>query len=360
MLPHIAVLSKLAKTQSLEILYVGSKGGPEQGIMEAWGRQLGGQNSQADCPMKFRFVSIPVGKLRRYFDLHNFIDPFKVVMGFFKSLWLVARFKPDVLFSKGGYVSAPVTLAAWVLRVPIVLHDSDAKPSLTTRLCGRFAKQICLGYKEALVHLSPALQKKCVVTGIPLRREIFEGKKKEGYKMTGFTSKKPVVLVMGGSLGSEKINHVVEEAMPELLKMAQIVHLTGVMVSNGVTLSLSKGDRDNAMVRPFDGLTAGSAHNDASYKPFSSLPNEKMPHLYAIADVVVTRAGANSLAELTALRKKMIVIPLGSAASHGDQLANAAVLKKGDTPNAVVIEEERLTAKRLVDTLKLLLTKGKS
>lgn len=327
MLPHIAVLSALAKHHSLEILYVGSARGPERGIVQTWAKKLHADRSSVN----FHFVSIPVGKWRRYFDVRNFIDPFNVMAGFLKSLVIVARFKPDVIFSKGGYVSVPVTLAGWVLRVPIVLHDSDAKPSLTTRLCSRFAKQICLGYKEALDQLPSSLRRKCVITGIPLRREIFEGKKAEGYKMIGFTTKKPVVLVMGGSMGSERINRVVEEALPELVKITQVVHIVGPSYS---------------VIRP--------SHN---YKSFPSILNEKLPHLYAIADVVVTRAGANSLAELTALNKKMVVIPLGSAASHGDQLANAKVCKR--KMNVSVLQESTLNGQQLVDTLKPLLTKGK-
>ncbi len=154
-----------------------------------------------------------------------------------------------------------------------------------------------------------------------------EGKKSEGYAMTGFTSQKPVVLVMGGSLGSERINTVVEEALPELLKMAQVVHLTG---------------------RP-----GAERRVPSSYKIFPSLPHEKLPHLYAIADVVVTRAGANSLAELSALGKKMVVIPLGSAASHGDQLANAEVLER--EKGAIVIQESELTPRSLLEATNYIL-----
>lgn len=306
---------KIKSNKTFEILYIGSSNGLEREIVSKWG---------------WPYVSIPVGKFRRYFDLRNFLDPFKVVAGFLKSLWVVGTFRPDVIFSKGGYVSLPVMAAGWCLRVPIVLHDSDARPSLTTKLAARWVKTLCLGYAEAARHLSHSVQKKIVVTGVPIREEILKGDRKRGFAFTGLKPGKPVVLVMGGSLGAQRINEAVWNALPRLLKEFQVVHLTG------------KGKLAMAPTFHLKGYFA------VEYVA------EELPHLYAMADVVVSRAGASAIAEIETLRKPCVLIPIGSEVSHGDQLINAEILQARG--RCEVIPDEELSMERLVKTIHRKLT----
>lgn len=301
----------------LELLYVGSHDGPERELVEKWG---------------WNYVAIPVGKWRRYWDWKNVTDPFKVAAGVMKSLWIVKRFRPDVIFSKGGFVSVPVIVAGWLCRVPIVIHDSDAIPGLTTRLAARFARTICLGYAEAAKRFPAHVQHKIVVTGIPVRAEILKGDREKGLALTGFNSSKPVVLVMGGSLGAVRLNQAVEGALPELLKTVQVIHLTG------------KGKR--LKKKPLKG-----------YKPFDYVHDE-LGHLYALSDLIVSRAGANALAEIQAVGKPCILVPLGLDASHGDQIANARRAAK--THGYAVITDEDLKPTRLNHEIHRVLREGSS
>ena len=316
MLPHIAVLDALHKRgEHVEVLYVGSKKGPEQSYAREWG-----------IPYK----SIPVGKWRRYFDWKNLTDPLKVGAGVIKSLWIIQRFKPDVIFSKGGFVSVPVLLAGHVLRVPIIIHDSDAVPGLTTRLTARWATKICLGYEAAAVYLPQKVQSKIVVTGIPIRKELLKANAATGRKLAHFNAKKPIVLIMGGSLGAAIINEAVQKALPKLTKLAQIVHITG----RGKSSLRARGN----------------------YQLYDYMGDE-LVGFYAMADVVVTRAGANSLAELETLGKPMILIPLGRNVSHGDQVVNAEVLRERGA--AVVIPDQELNGARLAHEIEVLLKSPK-
>lgn len=294
---------------------MGSKNGPEKKLAKSWG-----------IPYK----SVPTGKLRRYFDLKNFTDMIRVPLGILKSIGIIAIFRPNVIFSKGGFASVPVILAAWILRKPVVIHDSDAIPGLTTKIASRFAKTICLGYVEAAEYFP---KEKVKVTGIPLRKEIFSGGKKEGLDLTGFSASKPIILIMGGSLGAKRINEAIEKSLPELTKIAQIIHITG------------KGKRKK--------FTAGEAKGHLGrYKTFDYVGDE-LRHLYAISDLVISRAGANSIAEIQALRKPSLLIPLGKPVSHGDQIANARVLESRG--GCEVILDEDLTAKNLTTTIQRLL-----
>ncbi|EKD92703.1 MAG: UDP-N-acetylglucosamine-N-acetylmuramyl-(pentapeptide)pyrophosphoryl-undecaprenol N-acetylglucosamine transferase 2, partial [uncultured bacterium] len=269
-MPHIAVVERLKSLDpSLKILYLGSAKGPERCLVTSWG---------------WNYRSVLVGKLRRYWDWNNVLDPFKVAAGIFKAIWLVGRFRPDVHFSKGGYASLPVIVAGWVWRVPLVIHDSDAKPGLTTRLAARFARKICLGFAEAKESFSA---QKVVVTGTPVRGEILKGNQEKGRKITGFSGKKPVLLVMGGSLGSQFLNQVLAESLDRLLPITDVIHLTG------------KGKTSGRRTKPRKGVA------------IFEYVNEELPHLYALADLVVARAGANSMAELQALGKPCLWVPLG-------------------------------------------------
>ncbi len=294
---------------------MGSKYGPEKGYAKKW---------------KIPFKSVPVGKLRRYFSLDNAVDAIKVPLGILKAVLIMMRFRPDVVFSKGGYVSVPVMLAARILRKPIIIHDSDAEPGLTTKIAKKFAKRILLGYPEAAKHF---LKEKVTITGIPIRTEIFKGGIKDGLDKTGFSAAKLVVLIMGGSLGAKRLNDAVEKALPELLKFTQIIHITG------------KGKKINHV----PGTAKGHI---GKYKAFEYV-NEELPHLYAISDLIVGRAGANSIAEIQALKKPSILVPLGPPVSHGDQIANAKVLE--ERGGCLIIPDSEFNANKFVKTLKSLL-----
>jgi UDP-N-acetylglucosamine--N-acetylmuramyl-(pentapeptide) pyrophosphoryl-undecaprenol N-acetylglucosamine transferase len=279
----MAVIEELKKREIAELKYIGSKNGPERKMIEKMGVD---------------FEAISCGKMRRYFSWENFVDFFRVPMGVFQAYKILKEYNPMVVFSKGGYVSFPVTVAAFWLKIPVVLHESDVVPGLSNKLSMKFAKKICISYEETKNYLPKKFQKKCVMTGNPVRESIFGGNKEEGYKFTGMNDFRPIILVMGGSQGAEQINHLVRKSLDELLKKFQIVHITG------------RGNIDIGMHR-------------TGYKQFEYL-DEQLKDVYAVCDLIVTRGGANSLAEIALLKKKAVIIPL-SKGSRGDQLDNARV-----------------------------------
>lgn len=265
-------------------------------------------------PSGIPFASIFTGKLRRYFDWRNFTDPFLAVAGFFQSLWILIRFWPHVVFAKGGFVSLPVALAAFLLRRPIVLHESDSVMGLSNRIVAKLAKKVCVGFPGILSD-----NPKTVFTGNPVRLSMRNGHAEEGYRITGFHPEKPVLLVWGGSQGSEEINNLLARELPHLKSEFQIVHIAGA------------GKKSNG----------GS---NSGYIQFEYL-GEELPHIYAITDFVVGRAGANSLYELALVQKPTVLLPLKSAA-HDHQTLNAdyfermgasVVLKPGQSLSEVLI-----------------------
>jgi UDP-N-acetylglucosamine--N-acetylmuramyl-(pentapeptide) pyrophosphoryl-undecaprenol N-acetylglucosamine transferase len=259
----------------------------EKAIVESWAGRIPG----------LAYAEIPSGKLRRYFSLKNCTDVFRIACGFFAALRIFLRRRPAVVFSKGGYVSFPPVLAAWFLRVPVITHESDLDPGLATLLNAPFAKKICVPYEESAAHFPARFRKKLVVTGNPVRREIFSGRADEGLRLTGFSGEKPVVLILGGSLGAQEINALARAALDELLPVCDIVHQTG----EGKYEEIS---RPGYFAAPY----------------FTS----ELPHILAAASVVVSRAGAGSLWEFLAAEKPALLIPLRGAGTRGDQLRNAA------------------------------------
>lgn len=299
--PNLALLPSL-KEAGFDIRYIGSYHGMEKELAE-----------QAGLP----YDGISSGKLRRYFDLKNVTDPFRVIKGFFEADALLKKYKPDVIFSKGGFVSVPVVLAAKKRKIPTVLHESDMTPGLANKLCLTGASYICCNFPETLDCLP---KEKAVLTGCPIRKELLCGNRLTGLKITGFSASKPVLLVIGGSLGSVKVNEAVRSILPELLKQFQIIHLCG------------KGNLDHTL-----------DHLDG-YVQYEYM-GEPLCHLFAVADVVISRAGANAICELLALRKPALLIPLSTAASRGDQILNANSFQKQGFVS--VLEEEHLTSDRL-------------
>ena len=241
------------------------------------------------------YYGISTGKFRRYFDLKNFTDPFRVLKGFAEARKILKEIQPDLVFSKGGFVAVPVVRAAASLKIPCVIHESDMTPGLANKLCIPVAKKVCCNFPETLRTLPAS---KAILTGSPIREELLHGNREAAYRLCGFDSSKPVLMVIGGSLGSAAINQAVRESLPALLADFQIVHICG------------KDKIDNLLL------------NTNGYRQFEYLKTE-LKDVFAMADVVVSRAGANAICELLALKKPNLLIPLSAGASRGDQILNA-------------------------------------
>lgn len=266
---------------------------------------------------------ISAGKLRRYFDWQNFSDPFRVIRGTYDAFKILRKERPKIIFSKGGFVSLPVVMAAKILKIPVILHESDFTPGLANKLSLPFATHLCLTFPETKKLVK---HENVTVTGNPIRKQLLAGNPELGFRLCNFSTNKPVVLVIGGSLGAQKINGVVRECLPQLLKDFQVVHICG------------KGNLDSSV-------------NRQGYQQFEYVKNE-LPDLFAMADLIVSRAGANALFELLALKKPHILIPLSQAASRGDQILNAdSFLTQGFS---LVIHEEQLSPEQLIGLLQQL------
>ena len=303
--PNMALIPKLRDLQ-YEIAYMGSYDGIEKKLMEDF-----------DLP----YYGIATGKFRRYFDPKNFSDPFRVLKGMKEARKYLKEIKPDVIFSKGGFVSVPVVRAAASLGIPCIIHESDMTPGLANKLCIPVAHKVCCNFPETF-NMLPA--NKAVLTGSPIRKELAMGNKEAGYKLCGFDVSKPVIMVVGGSLGSAAINQAVRDVLPELLKDFQVVHLCG------------KEKMDNLLL-----TTPG-------YKQFEYIRSE-MKDIFAMADIVISRAGANAISELLALKKPNILIPLPSGSSRGDQILNAQSFESQGF--SIVIDEDDLTNKLLLEKI---------
>ncbi|MFA6991769.1 MAG: UDP-N-acetylglucosamine--N-acetylmuramyl-(pentapeptide) pyrophosphoryl-undecaprenol N-acetylglucosamine transferase [Candidatus Gracilibacteria bacterium] len=284
-LPCIAVIDELEKRKIKDdFLYIGSKNGPEKKLIERLG---------------VPFFGIQSGKMRRYFSWQNFLDFFRFFIGVYQAKKLLARFKPKVVFSKGGYVSLPVTVAAKRLRIPVILHESDVSPGLANRIAMRSADKICVSFDETKKYIKPKYLKRVFVTGNPVRESVLNGDRKRGFEFTGLNPKKPVLLVIGGSSGAVQLNILVAAALKKLLNKYQVVHLVG------------KGNRMDNLI--------GNGYVQYEYL------DKKLKDVYAISNLVVSRGGANALFELALLDKKVLIVPLSHSASRGDQFENAKI-----------------------------------
>lgn len=300
--PNIALLPELRK-RNYEIFYIGSKNGIEKQLIEE---------------ENVKYYGISSGKLRRYFDLKNFTDPFRVIKGFYEASSIIKEIKPDVVFSKGGFVTVPVVIAADRKKVPCIIHESDMSPGLANKLCIPHAVKVCTNFPEA----ARGIGEKAVVTGTPIRKEMFSGNRIAGLDFLGFTANKPVLMVVGGSLGAAAVNSMVRDALPELLRRYQIVHLCG------------NGKVDDSLA----GLEG--------YVQFEYIKKE-MCDLMTAADIIISRAGANAICEILALNKPNLLVPLPAASSRGDQVLNAESFERQGF--SVVIKEEQLTTGTLID-----------
>ncbi len=314
-IPNIALIHELKAiyekkiNEQLELLYIGSINGMEKKMIEE---------------LKVPFYGIHTGKLRRYFSLENFVDLFKIPVGFVQALIKLIKFKPRVVFCKGGYVCFPLVLAARVCGIPVILHESDVTPGLANRLSARFANTICISFEESR-KLFPK-KKKIVLTGNPVRRELMFGNKEDGLRFVDFQEEKPIILFMGGSLGAEFINELVWENLDYLLMHYQVVHICG----KGKTKSPEELTKL---------LNEKRQKNLARYRNFSFVQQE-LKDLYAVADLIVSRAGAITLSEIDFFAKPAILIPLpAGGVSRGDQIENAKIFAKNHAC-AVMLQEE--------------------
>lgn len=304
--PNIALIPELKK-RGYEIHYIGSKTGIEKQLIEE--------------DKSIKYYGISSGKLRRYFDVKNFTDPFRVLKGFQEAKAIIKDIKPDVVFSKGGFVTVPVVIAADKCKVPCIIHESDMTPGLANKICIPHAVRVCTNFPEAANGIG---HDKAVVTGTPIRKEMFSGNKIAGLDFLGFTANKPVLMVVGGSLGAAAINVLIRDALPDLLTKYQVVHLCG------------KGKVDESL-KDVEG-----------YRQFEYIKKE-MADLMAAADLIVSRAGANAICEILALNKPNLLIPLPAASSRGDQELNAESFERQGFSR--VTKEEELTTSRLIEEI---------
>lgn len=305
--PNIALIKKFQK-ENWEIFYIGSKNGIEKDLI---------------TKLNVKYFGILSGKLRRYFSWQNFIDPFKILVGIVQAFFIILKFKPNILFSKGGFVAFPVVVAAWLNRIPIVVHESDLSPGLANKLCFPLVRKICLTFADSTKYFKSKYLNKLIVTGTPIRDELFHGNADRGRSICNFNTDKKIILVFGGSLGAEPINKTLRELLPNILEKFQIAHVCG----------------ENKIDRTL---------NYPEYRQFTYLRDE-FPHIIAAADLVISRAGANTIYELLALRKPHILIPLGKQASRGDQIENAKNFAAKNL--SVVIFENELTSELLLQKI---------
>lgn len=304
--PNLAIMAALY-TEGWQIDYIGSEMGVEKTIIAETGLPYHG---------------ISTGKLRRYFSWRNFVDPFKIILGVAQSYRLLKQMQTDIVFSKGGFVAFPVVVGAWLNRIPVVAHESDLSPGLANRLSFPFVNKICLTFAAAKDHFKT--KDKVEVTGTPIRKELFEGLKANAYDLTGFPGKKPCLLVIGGSQGSASLNRAVRHGIDYLTEQYEVIHLCG------------KGKIDAEFL---------------NYPGYFQMEyaNEELPDLYAAADIVVSRAGANSLYEILALHKPHVLVPLSAASSRGDQIQNARYFQ--GLGISQVVDDQDLSADTLIEAI---------
>lgn len=300
--PNLALLPRLREL-GYEVSYMGSYDGIEKKLIEDF---------------RIPYYGISSGKLRRYFDPKNFTDPFKVVKGYSEACRIIKKLSPDVVFSKGGFVSVPVVLAAGRHKIPVIIHESDMTPGLANKICIPTAQKVCCNFPETIQYLPAG---KAVLTGSPIRKELLQGNRLSALRFTGLSANKPIILVMGGSTGAVAVNEAIRRILPTLLQKFQVVHLCGA------------GKLDTSF-----GHLAG-------YVQYEYIKNE-LKDLFALADIVISRAGANAICELLALKKPSLLIPLSAAASRGDQILNARSFEKQGF--SMVLEEEEISNETLL------------
>lgn len=303
-LPALAVAECLSAMWDGRIVWIGSRGAMERSLL-------------ADTP--YRLYRIPAGKLRRYLSVENAIDGFRVLAGIVASVRILLRERPALVFAKGGYVSVPPAVAAWLLRIPVVTHESDYDPGLATKINSLIATRIFVSFEDTVRFFSPQLRAKVTVTGNPVRPSVLRGDAAEGRRLVGCPADRKLVLVLGGSLGAASVNRLVEEIRGELARSCFVVH--------------QRGSREPQVIA------------EASYRAIPFLRAE-LAHVLAAADLVVSRAGANTLSELAACGRPSVLLPLPVSGSRGDQLRNAEYFRRAGA--ALVLADPKVQAGELL------------
>ncbi|MFZ5559377.1 MAG: undecaprenyldiphospho-muramoylpentapeptide beta-N-acetylglucosaminyltransferase [Patescibacteria group bacterium] len=274
--------------------------------------------------IRTRFIL--AGKFRRYFSLETPIDLIKIFVSIIQCFWDLFIFMPDIVFSKGGYGSFPVVLVGWIYQIPIILHESDSAPGLANRITAKFAKKIILSFPESKNYFSK-YQEKIVLIGNPIREELIQGDETKGKELFKISSEKPVILVIGGSQGAQKINEIILNTLPRLLELAEVIHIAG---QRNLEVTLKETQK----------ILKSCENLKQFYHPVGFLNAEELKHAYALADLIINRAGAGSIFEIAALGKPSILIPIpNSAQDH--QRKNA--YEFAQTGGAIVLEQENLT-----------------
>ncbi len=304
-MPNIVLIKEFIK-DNWEVAYIGSEAGMERELIEK---------------MNVKYYAIATGKFRRYFDFKNFTDPFRVIKGVGEAISIISKVKPDVIFSKGGFVAVPVVIAGSINKIPVIIHESDMTPGLANKISAKFSKKICVNFPETLSHID---KRKGVLTGTPIREELFTGNKVEGRKICDFDDTKPIIMVTGGSTGSKFLNNLIRDNLSIILKDYQIVHLCG------------KGNIEQKL------------NTVKGYKQFEFVSDE-ISHIFAMSDMVISRAGANTIYELMQLLKPNILIPLSAKVSRGDQILNAKSFEKQGFSK--VLDEDSLNINDLMDAI---------
>lgn len=335
--PGLAVADELRdicrkNNKKIKIFWIGNSKGMDKDIVSKNVDSYGEKSADV-------FYGIPSGKLRRYLSFRNFLDLFKIFAGFVSSFFILMKIRPDVLFSKGGFVSVPPCISAKILKIPVYTHECDFTPGLATRINSKSAKHILLSYDETKNYLGESAKAKSIVTGNPVRPVFYSAKTEDGEKFLGIQNRnKPVLLVVGGSLGARQINDLIKENIQWLCENFIVVHQTGAK------------NVDDAAVE------VASEEIKTNYKPYAFIYKE-MPDVIASADVVISRAGANSIWECAVLNKPMILIPLCGSGTRGDQEDNAGFFEKSAC--AVVLARENANSENLKKALTEMLDEKK-
>lgn len=321
--PLVAVAEELGRQyDDIDFLYIGTSS------------QMGDVAEKVMKELNIPTINIAAGKMRRYFSLAYFGDFFRIPFGIVQSLWHLLRYMPDAVFSKGGYASVPVVIAAWIYHIPVLTHDSDAVPGWANRVCGKLSRYVAVSYPASIKYF---IARKTVVTGNPIRTMILHGDRSRGYQRWGFSESRPTLLVVGGSQGARAINNAILRILPELSKMVQILHVTG------------KDHHDESIRLAAEyGFKSGRRRYFAV--PF--LDRDEMADAYAVADIVVSRSGANSITEIAATQKVAIFVPLVHSANDHQYMNAYEIAKIG---GALVMEESNLGSNLLVKKINELL-----
>lgn len=321
-LPVIAVkkeLEKIAQSQNIHIKFL------LVGYVDDVGKKL---LEAHNIPYKVVYA----GKFRRYFSLANFFDIFRAIIGLCKAQWYIWRFMPDVTFGKGGYASVPGVLISWLYQVPTLIHESDSTPGLANKFLGNFSSVVAVGFPSVANFFG---SKKTSIVGNMTHPDITEGSKEIAGKLFKLTFEKPVLLIVGGSQGSKIINEVVWSVIKDLLEMVEIIHIVGDKNYNEATKVYISLDGHQVRLYHYVGFL-----------------DDEMKHAYSAADLVISRSGASSIADICLNRKPSILVPISVDA--GQQRSNAYEMAKIGA--SLVLEEPNFTPHMVLDKVNELLS----